>query len=167
MIAETKRLLITGFTSSMAESVHKNSLDDDNRRFVPDEVFETIGAAKEAIDVIISFYGKAKSKKPQIYAVILKESGQQIGHVQAVPIGEEWEIGYHIGNEFTGNGYATEAVKAFLPEIMQRLDICQIYGICHGENAASKKVLENCGFKLISQRADNMTYSCRVDCDML
>ena len=38
---ETERLIITKFTMDMARDVHINSLDEDNRRFVPDEVFET------------------------------------------------------------------------------------------------------------------------------
>ena len=37
MRIETERLVITNFDLSMAESVHINSLDGDNRRFVPDE----------------------------------------------------------------------------------------------------------------------------------
>ena len=49
MRLETERLIITEFDLSMAESVHKNSLDDDNRRFVPDEVFETVEEAAETI----------------------------------------------------------------------------------------------------------------------
>lgn len=40
MRIETERVTITEFDLSMAESVHKNSLDEDTRRFVPDEVFE-------------------------------------------------------------------------------------------------------------------------------
>ena len=32
----TERLVITRFTMDMAEAVHLNSLDEDNRRFVPD-----------------------------------------------------------------------------------------------------------------------------------
>ena len=47
MNLETKRLIITEFTPDMAESVHLNSLDADNRRFVPDEVFETVEEAAE------------------------------------------------------------------------------------------------------------------------
>ena len=39
---ETDRLVITKFDESMIESVHLNSLDEDNRKFVPDEVFETL-----------------------------------------------------------------------------------------------------------------------------
>ena len=45
MRIETARLLITEFTMDMAQAVHLNSLDEDNRRFVPDEVFETVEAA--------------------------------------------------------------------------------------------------------------------------
>ena len=149
MIIETERLLITTFSPDMAESVYRNSLDDDNRRFVPDEVFETVEAAENIITAITSFYGK--SEMPQIYAVLLREGNQHIGHVQAVPIKSGWEVGYHIGKDFTKMGYATEAVKAFLPEIMRQLDITEIHGICHADNIASKKVLENCGFTLVRQ----------------
>ena len=36
MRIETERLIITTFTMDMAEAVHLNSLDEDNRRFVPE-----------------------------------------------------------------------------------------------------------------------------------
>ena len=35
---ETGRLLITNFTLDMVEAVHLKSLDEDTRRFVPDEL---------------------------------------------------------------------------------------------------------------------------------
>lgn len=35
----TNRLIITTFQEEMAESVYLNSLDEDTRTFVPDEVF--------------------------------------------------------------------------------------------------------------------------------
>ena len=41
MLLETDKLIITELTVDMAMDVHKNSLDEDTRRFVPDEVFET------------------------------------------------------------------------------------------------------------------------------
>ena len=47
MRIETERLIITEMTMDMAMDVHKNSLDEDTRRFVPDEVFETLDDAKE------------------------------------------------------------------------------------------------------------------------
>ena len=36
MKIETERLIIVELNMDMAEAVHKNSLDEDNRRFVPD-----------------------------------------------------------------------------------------------------------------------------------
>ena len=60
--------------------------------------------------------------------------------------GDTWEVGYHIGKTFTGNGYAIEAVKAFLPVIMKELNITEIFGICVVENMASAKVLAKVGF---------------------
>ena len=129
----------------MAESTHTISLDEDNRRFVPDEVFETIDDAQKIIAAIIDFY--SKNNAPLIYAVMLND-GQHIGHVQAVPIPNGWEIGYHIAKPFTQKGYATEAVKAFLPAVMQHLCIAKIDGLTHADNIASRKVLEKCGFVL-------------------
>jgi len=133
----------------MAESVHLNSLDEDNRKFVPDEVFETKDIAEKVLTSLISFYDI--EGKPKVYAVVLND-GQHIGHVQAAPIGKGWEIGYHIGKAFTGNGYATEAVKVFLPFILDKLNISEIVGICHSSNMASRKVMENCGFTLQFER---------------
>lgn len=146
---ETDRLLITAFDEEMAKSVHINSLDRDNRTFVPDEVFETVLAARDAISFLLACY--ADPAGPFVYPIVLR-NGENIGHVQAVPLGEEWEIGYHIAEKYTGKGYATEAVKAFSPEIMQRLGIGRIWGICRGDNIASRKVLEKCAFILQDER---------------
>ena len=143
MRIETERLVITKFDLSMAESVHKNSLDEDNRRFVPDEVFETVEDAKETIEFLMSVYESGDG--PLVYPVLLND-GTNIGYVQLVPIEEGYEIGYHIGREYTNNGYATEALKAFLREIMPNKHIDTVYGICVSENIASKKVMEKSGF---------------------
>ena len=56
------------------------------------------------------------------------------------------ELGYHIAKRCTGNGYATEAVRAFLPVIAKAANITEIYGICLAENKASVAVMEKCGF---------------------
>lgn len=145
MNIETKRLIITEFDLSMAEDVHKNSLDEDNRRFVPDEVFETVEEAKETIEFLMSVYETGDG--PLVYPVLLRD-GTNIGYVQLVPVDEGCEVGYHIGKEYTGRGYATEALTAFLADIMEKKKLAQVWGICVAENVASKKVMEKCGFHL-------------------
>jgi len=141
----TKRLIITELDESMIESLQANSLDENNRRFVPDEVFETLEEACEATLWLMSCYDLESA--PLVYPILLK-SGENIGHVQIVPLGGDWEIGYHIAKNHTGNGYATEALKAFLPTIMERLNIKRVLGIVDTENVASCAVLEKCEFVL-------------------
>ena len=144
MKIETERLIITEFTMDMAEAVHLNSLDGDNRRFVPDEVFETVEEAADTVGFLMGVYENGDG--PLVYPVLLKD-GTCIGYVQAVPLDEgTWEVGYHIGGSYTKKGYGTEAVKAFLPVIMPKLGITRIAGICLTENRASVKVMERCGF---------------------
>lgn len=145
MYIETDRLIITEFDETMAEAVHLNSLDADNRRFVPDEVFETVEEATETITFLMECYKTGNG--PLVYPVLLK-TGENIGYVQAVPLGDGvWEIGYHIAAAFTKQGYATEAVQAFLPVIMEVLDLETMLGVCLADNAASVKVMERCGFE--------------------
>ncbi len=144
MNIETERLVITRFTPDMAQAVHENSLDEDNRRFVPDEVFETVEDAAETIEYLTSCY---ETEDGPFVCPVLTKRGDNIGYVQLAPVDEGWEIGYHIAKRFTGSGYATEAVSAFLPIIMEKLGISEVYGICLAENIASVRVLEKCGFK--------------------
>lgn len=150
---KTERLYITEFTLDMVEAVHLNSLDEDNRRFNPDEVFETIEEAKEMVEFLMTVYKDGKG--PLVYPVLLKD-GTNIGYVQVVPMrGGIYELGYHIAKAYSSKGYAKEAVKAFLPLIMKKLKINEIYGICVVENIASMKVLEKSGFTKIFEGIGN------------
>ena len=144
MHIETQRLIITEFTMDMAEAVHRNSLDEDNRRFVPDEVFETVEEAADTVSFLMGVYENGEG--PLVYPVLLKD-GTYIGYVQAVPFDDgTWEVGYHIGGSYTRQGYATEAVRAFLPVILPKLGLRRIKGICLAANKASVRVMERCGF---------------------
>ena len=143
MYIQTERLVIAEFRMDMAEAVHLNSLDEATRRFVPDEVFETAEDAAETVSFLIEAYKSGDG--PFVYPLLHNET--YVGYVQAVLTGDgEWEIGYHIGENFRNRGFAAEAVKAFLPGIMQLLGIKRIKGICLAENIPSQRVMERCGF---------------------
>ena len=92
VLTETDRLILTEMTMGMAMDVQKNSLDEDVRRFVPDEVFETLEDAQETLAFLISRYGAADG--PLVYALITKDGEKNIGYGQLIPIGDgKWEIG--------------------------------------------------------------------------
>ena len=156
MNIKSSRLTITTFSSDMAQSVYENSRDDDTRRFVPDEVYNSVEEAREAIEFLISRYDSTDG--PFVYSIITNDGGKNIGYVQLCQLELEegaWEIGYHIAKNFTGKGYATEAVKAFLSAMAKKLNIKEVYGICLAENLASVRVLEKCGFTQIYQGFGN------------
>ncbi|MGM9942261.1 MAG: GNAT family N-acetyltransferase [Bulleidia sp.] len=153
MHIETERLLITEFDISMAESIYQISQDEDNRRFVPDEVFASVNDAAKTITYLMEC--ETHVNMPMVYPVLLKDR-TCIGYVQAVPLHDGgWEIGYHIGKSYTKQGYATEAAAAFLPVIMKKLGITEIAGICHEDNIASIRVMEQCGFVLLYKGTGN------------
>ena len=57
------------------------------------------------------------------------------------------ELGYWIGEEYWGNGYAVEASKRLIEHAFDDLDIQEIYASYRIENNQSKRVLEKLGFE--------------------
>ncbi len=154
MNIKSPRLTIKTFSLDMAQSVYENSQDGDTRRLVPDEGYASVEEARAAIEFLISRYDSADG--PFVYPIITNDGGKNMGYVQLCQIDDgSWEIGYHIAKQFTGQGYATEAVKAFLPAMVKKLNIKEVYGICLAENAASVRVLEKCGFVQVYQGLGN------------
>ena len=79
--------------------------------------------------------------------IIVKDTKCNVGYVQLCPLGDDtWEVGYHVAKKYTGKGYATEALKAFLPVITEQAGISGVYGICLADNIASQAILRKCGF---------------------
>ena len=56
------------------------------------------------------------------------------------------EIGYGILEEYQGQGYATEAVRAVVDWAFQHPDVTVIEAETTSDNTSSKRVLEKCGF---------------------
>lgn len=153
MRIETERLLITEFTLDMAKTVQENSVDEDTIRFVPDEVWETVEEAEATLEFLIEQYGSLEG--PLVYPVIVKDTSANVGYVQLCPLDDgNWEVGYHIAKKYTRRGYATEAVKAFLPAIVKQVGVTAVYGICLAENEASLAVMRKCGFEEIFSGID-------------
>ncbi len=101
MLISNNNLIIIKMDLSMSFDVYKNSQDEDNKKFVPDEVFESEEEAREVIKFIIKSYDSQEG--PFIYAVIRKSDNANIGDIQLVQIEEGWEIGYDISKVYTGN----------------------------------------------------------------
>ncbi|MCF6445042.1 GNAT family N-acetyltransferase [Nereida sp. MMG025] len=56
-------------------------------------------------------------------------------------------LGYWIGQNFARQGYMREAIQAVTHYGFHQLDLSRLEAACLPENAASRGVLESCGFK--------------------
>ena len=163
---KTERLFITKFDESMITSVHRNSLDEDTQKFVPDEVFETEKEARDTVQFLIQCYDGEEG--PFIYPVITLANSENVGYVQAIwREDESLEIGYKIAEKYTGQGYATEALKAFIPVVMDELEMSEIWGITRADNIASCRVLEKLDFELQEKVISNYHGSQQEVCKYL
>lgn len=92
-------------------------------------MWETVEETEEPLKFLISQYGSFEG--PLVYPIIIKETSDNIGYVQLCPIGDaKWEVGYHIAKKYTGKGYVTETLKAFLSVIAKQAGISEVFGIC-------------------------------------
>jgi ribosomal-protein-alanine N-acetyltransferase len=149
-ILETSRLIIRNYNHTDARLVMEYSQENRKRCELPEDVFQTIESAADHIKVSIE--NDAKDAYPLSYAIALKESNVPIGEVQLCTIKNGIEISYSISENYAGNGYATEAVKAFSKwaKDVRRIDV--IYGFAKESNRASWRVLESAGFSFLYEK---------------
>lgn len=57
-------------------------------------------------------------------------------------------VGYWIGAQYAGQGYMQEALAAVMRHAFGPMDLSRIDAGCLPENAASRRVLEACGFEM-------------------
>ena len=87
-----------------------------------------------------------------VFGIVLRESGVLFGSIglAADPKRQNDKarmIGYALGEEYWGCGYAAEAVGAMLRFGFEELDLDLISAYCYACNTRSARVLTKCGFR--------------------
>lgn len=77
----------------------------------------------------------------------IEVDGQVAGSLVSWEMLGEREVGYWLGREFWGRGIATEALSQFLGAAAKR----PLFAHVAKHNAASRRVLEKCGFTVIGE----------------
>ena len=83
------------------------------------------------------------------WVVERRDTGMVIGQGGLVPVantGPEIELGYRLGREHWGKGYATEIARASARYAFQSLGLDRLIAVTYPENIGSRKVLLNAGF---------------------
>ena len=152
IMIETENLVLRSFREEDAPALYENHLDDEVRKWFPNECYAD---PEEALDAIRFFSECVRGGRlPFVLGAELKATGELVGdtgisEVEGKP--DETEIGYCIGREYRGKGYATELVDAATRFIAGRFGIRVIHGrVVHG-NDASARVLEKNGYRFTGE----------------
>ena len=83
------------------------------------------------------------------FAITLKENGALIGAIglHSVSVHEKAEMGYWLGKEYWGKGYASEAAKCMVKFGFEQLHLHRIFAHYFMHNPASRRVMEKAGLK--------------------
>ena len=149
---ETKRLVIRKLRDEDAQKLYENHLDDEVRKWFPNESYADV---EEALDAARFFADCVDNGHlPFVLGVELKETKELIGdtgisEVEGKP--GEAGIGYCIGQQYRGRGYASELLSAISAFAASRFGLSVIYGrVVHG-NEASARVLEKNGYQFVKE----------------
>ncbi|NNE87342.1 MAG: GNAT family N-acetyltransferase [Silicimonas sp.] len=84
-------------------------------------------------------------------------SGKSIGLILLARFGDDVHLGYLLGKDVWGKGYASEMLQGLLPEL-RKSGACRVIGGVSKDNPASARVLVKSGFKPGKDSDDGMTH---------
>jgi RimJ/RimL family protein N-acetyltransferase len=140
-VLETERLMLRGPTLADARAIARLANDRriaENTRRLPHPYSQ---------DHAIAFVrGSANDNRGTVF--LIEKNFVPIGVV-----GVDWrqpktpELGYWLGVEHWGRGFATEAARAVIDYAFDRFDYELLHSSARVTNPASRRVLEKCGFQ--------------------
>jgi ribosomal-protein-alanine N-acetyltransferase len=88
------------------------------------------------------------------FFLVHKTDGVVIGEIGAVvdPAKETAQVGYSLVESSWGQGYATEALKALLSELLARGVVRRVVGETYADHHASRRVMEKAGMHHCGER---------------
>ena len=151
---ETERLVLFPYT---AENLHL--FNEDISRF--EEDFGVVYRGEELDYLLAGFLKKLEKEIADDEAnylffteflIVLRENDHIIGSIdyKYVPKEGMTEVGYGMNSAYTGHGYMTEALTAFL-EFGKKLGIQKVLADTKPDNLKSQNVLKGCGFHFLRE----------------
>jgi RimJ/RimL family protein N-acetyltransferase len=100
-----------------------------------------------SVDAVALSITQPQNPMRQRYGIWHEET--MVGSINLTPKADRSaEIGYWVGKQHIGNGYATKAVQALVRHAFETGDYPYLYALVHRENEASKRTLQKAGFTL-------------------
>ncbi|HEY8602363.1 MAG TPA: GNAT family N-acetyltransferase [Thermomicrobiales bacterium] len=149
MIFETARLLVRPWAADEAEAVFAIYRDPEVTRYLGNSrTHLTLDDSREWL-ARIAARNAAATGGLGMWAAVAKATGVPSGSIGLGPLdgGPEIEVGYHLGRETWGRGYATELAHGALEYGFVTLGLARIVGVTFPENVASQRVLVKAGLR--------------------
>jgi [ribosomal protein S5]-alanine N-acetyltransferase len=83
------------------------------------------------------------------FVVMLRDDRTIIGRVEASTYDDWAEIAYVFGPQWSGRGYATEAVEWLIASLHER-GVDELWAAVHPDNAPSLRLLDRVGFRVVT-----------------
>lgn len=101
----------------------------------------------EETEEFIETFGLCSS--PRVFAIEFKDTGQVIGHIIFHKIEESYEIGWILGEEHWGHGYASQLTEGLI-NYAKSQNINALTIECHVDNHISESIALKFNFMYIS-----------------
>lgn len=141
---QTERLILRQFELSDSQKYFEINQDVYVVEFLPGKLTleEAEGFIRKQTDNLHK-YGYC------LYAAELKKTSELIGFIglNYTDFLKQTEVGWRLGREYWGNGYATEGAKACLEFGLNTLNLNQIISFTVPKNTRSIKVMEKIGLE--------------------
>ena len=145
---ETERLILRKFREDDALLMFTNWANDPEvTKYMTWNPHPNVEVTKQTLNMWLKEYEKPNTNR---YTITIKGNDEPLGSIDVVEVKDGIpEVGYCIAKKCWNQGYMSEAVKAFLKDIMNDYDkVC----ICaHKDNIGSNRVIQKCGGKFIKQ----------------
>jgi ribosomal-protein-alanine N-acetyltransferase len=147
---DTPRLLLRPFAASDAVLVHRVYSDPDVMRYVATGPMADLAVTER---LLADYAAHQERHGFSFWAVIERASGALIGDagLYRTPVGEV-ELGYTLGADWWGRGYATEAASRWLETAFDELGIEEVVALAEPANVASLHVLDKLGMRRSGER---------------
>jgi len=145
---KTKNLKLRYYNLEDVIPVMEMSQEPLSRRWLSNQVTETVDKTTELLKYLVSEYGKVSVLLNCDFVLGIEEleTGLLVGHVGLSPFKNDIEVGFGISTLHQGKGYATEAVLAVSQWALSDCGLSSIVGLVDIKNLGSKRVLEKSGF---------------------
>ncbi|MBN8621430.1 MAG: GNAT family N-acetyltransferase [Anaerolineae bacterium] len=146
-VLETERLVLRELVETDAQALFEYFREPEYTRFVSFDIHTSIEQTRDFINFMTTIYQQKDSIR---WGIELKSDKHLIGTAGL----HFWkrnircaEVGYHIGQSYWRQGFATEVLEALVGFGFQHMNLNRIEGRHNAGNDASGRVMQKIGFQ--------------------